>query len=40
MHIKWMMTVAALSLAAGPALGQVDENDNGQGSYYLTIWTD
>ena len=33
MHIKWMMTVAALSLAAGPALGQVDENDNGQGFY-------
>ena len=33
MHVKWMMTVAALSLAAGPALGQVDENDNRQGFY-------
>jgi hypothetical protein len=28
-----MLTIAALSLAAGPALGQVDENDNRQGFY-------
>jgi len=33
MHVKWMLTIAALSLAAGPALGQVDENDNRQGFY-------
>ena len=33
MHVKWIMTVAALSLAAGPALGQVDENDNREGFY-------
>src|SRR5688572_2367856 len=33
MHVKWILTIAALSLAAGPALGQVDENDNRQGFY-------
>ena len=33
MRVIWMTTVAALSLAAGPALGQVDENDNRQGFY-------
>jgi hypothetical protein len=33
MQATWKITVAALSLAAGPALGQVDENDNRQGFY-------
>src|SRR5689334_17289978 len=34
MHVKWIMTTAAaLSFAAGPALAQVDENDNRQGFY-------
>ena len=34
MQGTWMMTAAAaLLLAAGPALGQVDENDNREGFY-------
>ena len=33
MHATWMMTAAAVLLAAGPALGQVDENDNREGFY-------
>ena len=33
MHAIWMTSAAALVLAAGPALGQVDENDNRQGFY-------
>ena len=33
MQGTWMTAAAFLSLAAGPALGQVDENDNREGFY-------